>query len=167
MDNVFKPVEQQVVVAPTEPQVNERPAEITLPNEPLRINSNPDLSEVTVDAPYANTFLKTETPFDFLPSKVQGDLKTIDEFVGDEISQRGWKHNVNSYNKVMQELDFEMGLSDESMSERIERLGSYAKNMLKIKGIDSVKTKLLRKLKTMQPKDMDKAVMSEIGRLIL
>lgn len=169
MDTVFKtPVANPTAIGAT-PEPITPPDTITEAPSPLRVNTNPSLDEVRASGePYANTVLKTETPYNFLPSKTQSDLKEIDKFVDDQISEKGWLHNVTAYNKVMDELSFELGLGEEGISDRIARIASYARSMNKLQGIDEVKRKLNHKLKSMRdPRDMDRMILKEVGRLIV
>ncbi len=133
--------------------------------------ANPDLDAYRAEkgAPYANEYFELGTPYDYLPPEMQDKLTAIDEYVDLELADHGWKHNLSNYNRVVEGLKSEMIAGQElSLNDMIDRLAGFARNMVKMNGIDDVKRDLTRQLKRLsRGKDMDNAVLKAIGKKIV
>ena len=112
--------------------------------------------------------MKLDTPFDFLPEQAQKQLTDIDKYVSKTLDDRRMNRNLSSYEKIIGELEFEMTEGEDlSMSEKIERFGNFARNVLKLDGVEGVRNDLVKRLMHMRrSKEMDNLIMREIGKRI-
>ena len=171
MDGAFKKLEPQEPVQEVHEDVHP-PEAVVVGVGPKPTTTNIPLDEFyqkNDNQPYASQFFKDSTPFDFLPSQAQSQLKDIDKFVENEISEKGWKHNTHAYEQVLNDAMMELGVVDGTMLDQISRVAGYADSMMKLNGLEStIKNKLRHRIRGMQTKkDMDRIILKEIGKQIL
>jgi len=132
---------------------------------------DPTLEEYSKDNPfpYVSKLMKLDTPFDFLPESAKNQLSDIDKYIDKVIEERRLPSKLSTYEKILGELEFEMTEGDGlSMSEKIERFGNYARNYMKLDGLDDVRDTLVKKMLRMRRgSDMDNLILKEIGRRII
>lgn len=119
--------------------------------------------------PYVSKLLKLDTPFDYLPENAKQHLQDIDKYVDKMLENKRLPSRLSSYEKIIGELEFEMTENEDlSMSEKIERLGEFAHNFLKLDGLDDIKEDLMKKMMRMRRgRDMSDLITKEIGRRII
>lgn len=156
-----------------EPQTQRQQAEeeMIIPIERSAPTTNIPLDQYREEhegQPFASEFFKLETPFTYLPADVQDKLADIDRYMETEIAERGLVHNVSSYQMIASELAMDLDMDETSTLDQIERLAGYARNMIKLDGLDDIRKTLKHQLKRMRrQKDMDAAVLRAIGKKII
>lgn len=147
------------------------PDEVVTQEERAPLTANIPIEQYYKDngnIPYSSKFFDMGDSFDYLPSDVQEKLHDIDKFVEQEVAQRGWKFNVEAYERTLENIALELGGNEGSLNEQLERLAGFARNVLKLQGIDDIKKTLRREItKYRRQKDMDRAVMAAIGKKIV
>jgi hypothetical protein len=131
---------------------------------------DPSMEEYSKDnpVPYVSKLMKLDTPFDYLPEEAREHLTNIDKYVSKTLDEKRMNRNLSSYEKVISELEYNMLEGEElSMSEKIERFGNFARNALKLDGVEDVKKDLIKRLMHMRRgREMDNLILREIGKKI-
>ena len=146
--NVFRtrvepPQEPEIVTQPTKPQISdelagyEKKAQEPLTDEEKTL----DIWEGLKRTKYINDFFNIRAYEGEFNLKMQ--TSTIDKYIRNELEQRGYEKNTENWEKILNEIESEIGSGNLEVFKRISKLTNYIKVLNKLYAAKKLKEKYL------------------------